>query len=449
MARFAGALWLVLLATGCGGYASTSEAFRTSLDRGDPNAALSLVNKALKVDRAEQLPPAPGEDTPLLLLERATILQALQRYDLSARDLQAADKNLDVLDLTNDTAGQIGKYLFSDDATIYKAPPHEKLLLSTVNMINYLALGDVSGAKVEARRLVINRKYLQDADPDARAMLALGSYLAGYAFEQAGEPGTAMRHYADAHEAGGVPGLREAVLRLHARTDEGDPRLGELLSGHAAPCGDDEGDLLTIVQTGMAPFLVPERLPIGAAVVVATAPGPGARLSPADRRRANTFAAKGLLKWVNYPSLRRVRGASAQVQVAVGGRSLPAGVALNVERRVVEQYERNKGTLVAASITRLLTRAVAGELTNVATRKASDSGPLGLLLGLAVEGALTAADTPDTRSWVTLPARFHVARACVPAGRHAVSMRYRGRQLSQQVEIRPGGWAVANFSALR
>ncbi len=444
-----GAVLCGAVLAGCGGYAGTSEAFRSALTKGAPSPALERVNEALGVQRAEDLPSEPTTDTPLLLLERATILQALGLYELSARDFQSADQNLEVLDLTSDTAGDIGKYLFSDDATLYKAPPHEKLLLNTLNMINYLARGDLNGARIEARRLVVNQKYFENAGAEARGMLALGNYLAGFAFEVSGRPDEAARHYGDALEAGGIPTLLEASRRLVALGAR-DPRLKEAVGepGEPPPPSED-GELLVLVQTGMAPYYVPERLPIGAAVVAASNPGRGARLSSQDRARANRFAAKGLLKWVNYPRLTRVRAGRGPVGVQIDGRGIEDAVALDVSERVLAQYQQIEGSLIAASLTRLLTRTVAGEATEAITKKSSGNGLAGLLLGLAVEGALTAADTPDTRSWVSLPDQVHLSRRRVPPGDHTIEVRYRGRSRRATAHVAPGGWAVLNFSDLR
>ena len=443
-------LLAAVLLTGCGGYAGTSEAFRSALRSGQVNPALERVNEALGVQRAEDLPSEPGADTPLLLLERATILQAMGETKWSSRDFQAADKTLEVLDLSNDTAGNIGKYIFSDDATAYKAPPHEKLLLNTLNMLNYLVAGDLSGAKVEARRFTINRKWLQD-DANARGMLALGSYLSGFAFEMAGDPNPAMRHYGDANEAGRVPGLIAAAKRLAARSGEQDERLKLGSAPSEPPPGDArKAELLVVVQTGMAPYRVAERLPIGAAIVATSHPRRGERLSRKQRRRANTFAAKGILKWVNYPSLKRVRGSGrSPIRIRLDGNAMRPGVALDVEDKVVAQFDDIRGTLIAASIVRLISRAVAGELSQAAAKQAGSGGLGGLLIGLAVEGALTAADTPDTRSWVTLPARVSVARARIAAGKHTIAVRYRGSVREAAVDLKPGGWAVLNFSDLR
>ncbi|MCA9527467.1 MAG: hypothetical protein KC549_14350 [Myxococcales bacterium] len=437
------------LLSGCGGYANTSEAFRKSLGRGAPDQALGRVNEALGVDRPDQLPSEKEADTPLLLLERGTILQAMGRYEDSARDFQAADSMIDVLDLSSDGIGSLGKYLFSDDATLYKAPPHEKLLLNTFNMVNYLALGDAGGAKVEARRLVISSKYLENiGESDARRMLALASYLAGFAFEAAGEADQAMRHYADAYAAGGLPTLDEAIRHLHATRGATDPRVAELLAGGEAEGAPGTADLVVVVQTGMAPFREPVRVPIANAILLTHRDG-HARLSAADQRRAQVMATKGLLKWVNYPRLRRVGRRRATGAVQVDGRTLPGGAALDVEGRVLEEFERAVPSLVAASITRLLARAVAGELSQAATKKGSGNGLAGLLVGLAVEGAMVAADTPDTRGWVTLPASVYVARMRVPAGKRRVTVAFGAETQEVMVDLPAGGWKLLNFSAAR
>ena len=443
-------LAMVLLTWGCTGYMTASQAFRKSMTTGDPNGALARVNEALGVRTDLDLPEDVTADTPLLLLERATILQALGRYDASAKSFQQADKSLDVLDLTSDKLGSISKYMFSDDATAYRSPPYEKLLINTANMLNYLVQGNTSGAKVEARRFIINRKFLQnEEDAEQRSMLALGSYLSGVAFEMAGEPSIAMRHYADAYQAGGVPTLKGAVRRLAKYSGESDPRLKSVLAKSAGPVKPGDAEIVVVVQAGMAPYRYPERMPIGPAIVLSANNHRRHRLSRKERRRANRFVAKGLLKWVNYPNMRRVNLGSQTVSVRVDQRRIPDGVALDVENIALKEFERVKGVLIAASITRLITRAVAGAVGEGIGARATGNKNLGFLIGLALEGVMTAADTPDTRSWVTLPARFHIARVRVPAGAHTIKVTSRGKSRSRLIKVQPGGWVVLNFSDLR
>ena len=51
---------------------------------------------------------------------------------------------------------------------------------------------------------------------------------------------------------------------------------------------------------------------------------------------------------------------------------------------------------------------------------------------------LNAANQPDLRSWLSLPAEFQVARLRLPAGVHTVRVEGPGWSASQQVEVKPG-----------
>ena len=74
---------------------------------------------------------------------------------------------------------------------------------------------------------------------------------------------------------------------------------------------------------------------------------------------------------------------------------------------------------------------------------------LGLVLSLGTQATLTALDTPDTRSWETLPARVAIARVRVPAGRHTVRIDARGVIRTAQVDVDKGGWSVVSLMGLR
>ena len=58
-------------------------------------------------------------------------------------------------------------------------------------------------------------------------------------------------------------------------------------------------------------------------------------------------------------------------------------------------------------------------------------------------------DTPDTRSWETLPARVAIARIRVPAGKHAIHLEARGVRRDVTVDVDKGGVKVVSLMALR
>jgi uncharacterized protein len=441
---------LALTGLACASHSDKTKEIRSALDAGQPKRALELLNEQLEVESEKELPADTGGDNSLFLLDRAMVLQQLQIYKWSSRDLEVSDKQIDMLDFSRNTAHDIGKYLFSDDAGPYKAPPYEKLMINTMNMVNYLVQGDLQGARVEARRLAVMQKYLKDNDPD-NALSAPGSYLAGFTFEKSGQYDEALRYYDEALQYGDYRSLAEPVRRLLGRSGYASPRLKKIAGvddaqpaaappAAAAPEAEP-GELLVIVSYGRVPAKIARRIPIGLALTYAS----GA-LSPGDRAQANELAAQGLVTWVNFPELGKAHGQYDFPWCSLDGRQIPLEGIVSVDQEAKRAWEDVKGTVVASAITRMITRVVAGK--GVQAAAGSDNNIAGVLLSLATQATLTAVDTPDTRSWATLPARMAFARVLLPAGNRVVQLNARGAQTTKKVVIKPGGFSVVNLTVL-
>jgi uncharacterized protein len=453
--------FLSFLAFGCAGHAARTEGARTALDEGRPSEALKLLDEQLEVQKPSDVPAKIGGDNALLILDRAMVLQEIasrsstassKEYTLSSRDLELADKQIEILDLSRSAVADIGKYLFSDDTGPYKAPTYEKFMINTMNMVNYLARGDLNGSKIEARRLAVMQKFISDHEGHGASLTGPGSYLAGFTFEKGGEEQEALRFYDEALAYGSYPSLVEPVRRLSAVASYRSPRLRELLKGAdsgqtaslsggaSAPASDDSGDILIVLGFGRVPPKVAKRIPIGLALTYVS----GA-LSPNDYSRANYLAAQGLVTWVNFPELGKTRGTYDTPDFSLDGvpQSLEGALAVDEEAR--RAWEEAKGAVVASAITRLIARVATGEVV----RQTSGGGLLGAVLSLGTQATLTAVDTPDTRSWSTLPARIAIGRVRVRAGVHTIDLETRGTRKRQTVTIAPGGWAVVNLTTLR
>ncbi|HET9960445.1 MAG TPA: hypothetical protein VFQ61_38510, partial [Polyangiaceae bacterium] len=234
--------------------------------------------------------------------------------------------------------------------------------------------------------------------------------------------------------------LGPPVQRLLGTGSYMSPRLREI----AAPSGateaaSDEGEILAVVSFGRVPVKIAQRVPIGLALTYAS----GA-LSPTDASRANYLAGQGLVTWVNYPELEPSRSSFGSPSFSLDGSSVALESPTAVDEEARRAWDDAKGTVVAAAITRMLSRVVAGE----AVRQTAKDGLVGALLGLGVQATLTAADTPDTRSWQTLPARMVFGRARVKAGQHEVVLTSRGVKKRETVTVKPGGFAVVAHTVL-
>jgi len=446
------------LVAGCSaGYQGKVFDMNQALQEGDAESALAMANAALGVDTSTQIPGELDEDAPLLLLERATLLQANGEHELAVRDLLEADKVLEVLDLTGDD-DTLGKYLFSDDATLYQVPPHEKLLINTLAMISYLCLGDLESARIEARRLTVLQKFFKDAAAEEVTLFGLGSYLAGFVFEKSGDYDEALQYYLEAWRTHGFEAARVPIAYLGRATGYDKDEVGELMQevGDVKMPTDEEAEVLVIVMNGRGPYKVAERLPIGA-FVVSGGPHHHREMTAEEQERADRVVASGLLKWINFPTLIDPVDAFGNIQVKLDGATLETpGVELDIRGATHAAWEQDKPLLMFAAFTRMVTRAIAAEATTAVGKGANLDKSLfpgaSWLLGRVVEGTLTAVDTPDTRSWTTLPANIRIYRQKVAPGTHKVRVTGSspGRQTRQEtVEVRGGRFGAVSVRFLR
>jgi hypothetical protein len=432
---------------GCASHSERMAPVRMALDAGQPREALRLLNDAMDVKTDKDFPADLGGENSLYILDRGSINQSVAQFDASKRDLESADKAVDMLDLAHGAADSIGEYVFSGSSGKYQAPPHEKLLINTLDMVNYLEKGDLNGARVEARRLAVMQKYIaDDVHEGDSAALGLGAFLAGFTFEKSGQVDEALRWYDQALEFTGFHTLRDPVRALLPVGQYRTPRLKELESGAGASprpvdANGDDGEIVFVVGYGRVPPKVAERVPIGLALTMFS----GA-LAPNDVAAANRIAAQGLVTWINFPTLGREQGEYTIPAAMLDGHYVQLEQAVDVAHEVRAEWKKIEGKIIVSAITRMVSRYAAGRIANAA---GGEHSLLGLILNLGTQATLTALDTPDTRSWETLPARVAIARVRVPAGRHSVRIDARGFVRTADVQVDKGGWAVVSLMGLR
>ena len=416
---------------------------RTALDVGNAKAAIEAVDEELDVKSPKDLPKDIKGDNAIFVLDRASIQQGLVEFPLSKRDFEAADKSIDMLDLARNAGDSIGEYVFSGSSGRYQAPPYEKLMINTLNMLNYLETKDLNGARIEARRLSVMQKYYRDTlEKRDNPVLGLGSMLAGFTFEKSGEIDEALRYYDEALEFTGFQTLGDSVRRIAPQGQYRSPRLKALLhEDDKAAADDDTGEVLFVVGYGRVAHKISNRIPIGLALTYFSS-----AISPTDHAAANKIAAQGLVTWVNFPSLAPGRGKYDIPAAKLDGEYIQLEEAVDVDKQVREEWKKIEGKIIVSAITRLIARFAVGQGIQAAAGKNSI---VGLVASLGAQATLTALDTPDTRSWETLPARIAVARLRLPAGHHRVVIDARGWARTQEIVVEKGSWQVISLMALR
>jgi len=402
------------IAFGCATYSDNLRVAHDAAEREDWAAAEKRLNSILGVDSRAELPEKWSSERGLAVLERAVVLQAQGAWPESARDLTAAENQLEVIDLKLDTVGKIGSYVYSGSAAEYHAPPLELVAVSVLNMANYLAMSDLQGAAVEARRYQVMRDYLDNMGIDLPRG-RIGAYLAGFVFEHLGESDRALRYYQDVLSETKLRSLEDPVARK-AR-----PRSGEVL---------------VVIGGGRVPIKVPKRIPVGAAIGIA-----GTAISGDPRVLQHS-----VFKVVVYPELEPVPSLVRGPRVRIGHREVQPELVTDLAVEATREYEQIKPRIIGAALSRMIARAAVSEGAMVAGRKAGGAGEaIGILAGLGAELALVGLDKPDTRSWTFLPGRVWVARMPVAAGVHDVVVQLEGggfRERRVRVEVAEGGYAT-------
>jgi len=415
-ARFRAALLCcAAVATGCATYSDHMRAAHEAAARSDWPAAEEEINAILGVDSRAEIPEHWNSEKSLGVLERAAVLQAQGAWRESARDLSAAEGELELIDFNVDAVGTIGTYIYSDSAGEYRTPPLERVALNVFNMANYLAMSDLEGAAVEARRYQVMRDYLENMGID-QPPGTIGAFLAGFTFERLGEADRALRYYQDAQTAMKLHSLDDPVARKGQR-----PKSGEVL---------------VVIGAGRTPIKVPKRIPIGAAIGIA-----GSAIS-GDLR----VLQHSVFKVVVYPELEQVPSQVRGARVRIGDRDAETELVTDVAAEVEREYEKIRPRIIAAALTRMIARAAVSEGAMAAGRGAGGAGEVvGIVAGLGAEAALVAMDKPDTRSWTFLPGRVWVARESIAPGKHEVVVQLEGDGPSERrvpIEVTPGGYTV-------
>ena len=402
-----------VLLSACGAYYATSmKGSLKRLQRRDYEAALEKLEK-------------PTGDTNKLLyrLERGLILHYQGEWIASNAQFEKAERLIDRL-YTKSASREVTAFLTNDAIRPYTGAEFERIFIHYYRSLNYLSLGDRQASLVEARKANLRLSgYARDPDYELSYRNdAFIQYVTGLLYEAEGEWNDAYVSYRAAEK-----GFNAYAESFGIRPPR---QLGRDLLRAAAVLGFDDDLALLADRYG---FERTDHTPTGAEAIVFVESGMIARkreteisipITEADNPKRVQATSRRALKryrhshgryhshrikyWlkVALPYYESRRSRVQAVRISAGEHSITAELVEDLDAIAFKTLEDKEDTILLRTIARALAKYTA---TKAAEKESSFLGALVNLFGATTEAA-------DTRSWLSLPARIHMARLKLPPG---------------------------------
>lgn len=419
-------LLILIGTTACGrDYSSRMSEVLDAMAGGNPSAAIESLDELIERGEAGKNPEV--KNLGLLHLERASILQSVSRFEEASADLRIGDEITELLDLTPQGSRSAAEYLFNDSAKIYHAPIYEKLMINVSAVASYLATGERQNAMVAARRIVVMAEFFENAGYHEHPMLGVSYYMCGLAMEFGGQGRDARFFYQKALETLDTTLVRTSLDRL----------------------GQPGSEIVSIVLAGVGPRKTPVRFPLGVALGWIN-DDPNFSLSNDEVEIVGGLSAEEALTWINFPVLEPADYAYSGFRLNTRSGSRPMQMQADVAAFAVAQWQEDRPAVAWSAITRAMTRIATREALQATGRAVGNqnavAGGLLRLSGLIAQGAMQAADIPDTRAWNMMPAGIYITRTSVPPGPQEVTLQgsgpFGGITQSYQVDVPTDGMAI-------
>lgn len=407
--RVVAAALFALILSGCGGYIRQTSDIRKAYEVGENLRALELFEKEKKDLR--------DKDKLLSLLDEGMLLHAAGKYDESIKVLAEADRLSGTLETVSVTE-EAGTFLTNEGERAYKGEDFEKLMISVLQALNYSGLGKDEDALVEVRRVNERVRKMISDEKKPYEQLAVAKYLAGSLWEDQGELDSAFIDYYEAYKLQPLLGPLASALLRTAKATGRDSQYNELKAAFPeasdAPLGPDEGEVLVVIEAGLSPekYSTQERKDARYDSQGRLLAGPEAFDIPQYRDR-----------WSHRGTTVKLAGVA---QDAVVVTSLSNVAKVHLQDRVGRMLLKQLGA----------TAVKAGVAVGVgAVTKSQELGVLTFIL-------LSLFNQADTRSWLSLPAEFQLARFRTPAGKQIVEVAHNASTSTHEVTVQPGRLSI-------
>lgn len=371
----------------------------------------------------------------------ATLYHYEGNYRKSADEFEKAKQVEDEL-YTKSVTNEAAAVLTNDNVRPYRARPFEILSLYEMNIVNYLAMGDVDGALVEARAsdIALQRLY-QKSDKKTNDAGYL-RYLIALVYEMGGESDNAAISYyktvrAYSEEPTKLPAEAQAFIesRLEKNGRADDIRALEFPNGSvpaAVPQAVDaaNGEIVVVGYAGHSAILgewmlsgtyvrggvlnVMGKNPQSGKVESLTIPFPATAIGS---HGGTTFSVT-----MAIPERKDIPYRVENFEILMDGKSVGyhPEVFLDNTKNLVKNLEDERAVTLGRTAVRVLTRTIAAQTAK--KQMETDNVWLNLLTNVGTDVAAAQLEQADLRVALFLPHDVRMARLPAPPGLHKVSV---------------------------
>ncbi|MBI3771754.1 MAG: hypothetical protein HY272_03535 [Gammaproteobacteria bacterium] len=375
-----------LLLSGCAAVRFTEDPVEKLLLAQQPEQALSVLEQRQVSDR----------NRGLQLLDKGMLLRMQGQFESSNTTLEEAKgiaEQLDAISLREQAAASS----INDIMRSYSPPPFELVMLHCVKILNYLELGKLDDARVEALQLDV---LLKDKMPDKEVPFA--RYLAGLVFEARNEYDDALISYRKSYEAYKANGftvplaLQLDLLRLtqYLKLTDENKKLQEEFSLTEWPTQKqvkEQGELILIIFNGLVPRKHETSLNVQDPM-------------------------SGKLYRIAIPFYEEREPAAHGAQLAVG--------TTTANTELSDQLDRHAKAALDAEMPKIIARTIAR--VAVKSKTVDELGKNNALVGMVANIAGFVSEQADTRAWYTLPQQILIGRMRLAPGKQDLTVTLEG-----------------------
>ena len=399
---------VVASASGCATYSGSFAAIERNLAAGQYNTALQHIENQ----------SASKSDRVLYHLNKGMVLRMKRDFVASNQSLEAAKAEMERLYAVSVSENALS-FIVNDATVSYAGDGYEQVMLHLYMALNYLELGQVDAARVEALQVDVKLRELGEKVADSQFTEdAFSRYLTGIIYEASGEWSDAMIAYRKSYEAYkkypadfdlAIPTmLKHDLLRMAQRVglsgevEQFEKEFG-LKRQRERFDNSEGGELVFVLSNGLAPIKRESAV---------------ALIDPVT----------GILARIALPHYESRFNNVVSARITIAGEQSVTALMEDVDAIARQSLDARMAAITARSLARAVAKIAASKTAQQgALHGSKDDTAIDMIGAFAVQVAAVATERADTRSWLTLPADIQLARIPLSAGTYAVKVELLGQ----------------------